>query len=506
MASFTTRFLILAGGMVATCCQLQAQALVHVDPGLESAVKWKWRVVPSNPSAWGLPIPEIAPPPVAPQVGQPSAPGPAAPLNIGDTYVVKSGDRLVFIAKHLGRTVNQLKTFNGLTTDLIKVGQVLKVPTIAEARAIEPFPTPQVKTPGGKGKAPAKRNAPDDLALKVFLDRELFTAGPIDDKSSLLFGKVLQLYQSGHPDAADLDVLKKKAQVAVNDGLATYTIKPEDFRFIAPPKAAISDAKSKSGKAHPEASALKYQELTSATMLAYQTPWEFVAERFHCDEAFLRHLNGQIKKVPSAGTELIVPNVIPFEIERALVEPLQPRADPTNPVGTAITNMELFVIYRGGAPIAAMPISSARPGLKGKGTWTILRALPRPRLATLREPKEQAAPPQALFGAKNPEATPTPAKPILTTEEYLPPGPNNPVGVIWINLAKAGSPETLPYGLHGTNVPEKMTTTESLGGFRMTNWDIARAVHLLPPETPLEWKQLTAATPAAAPAQAAPAR
>jgi lipoprotein-anchoring transpeptidase ErfK/SrfK len=62
------------------------------------------------------------------------------------------------------------------------------------------------------------------------------------------------------------------------------------------------------------------------------------------------------------------------------------------------------------------------------------------------------------------------------------------VGVYWINLAKADSTTPLPYGLHGTGIPNRMKTQESLGGLRLTNWDIARAVRMLPEGTPLAWK------------------
>jgi hypothetical protein len=33
-----------------------------------------------------------------------------------------------------------------------------------------------------------------------------------------------------------------------------------------------------------------------------------------------------------------------------------------------------------------------------------------------------------------------------------------------------------------------MKTQESIGGLRLTNWDIARAVRMLPEGTPLAWK------------------
>jgi len=47
----------------------------------------------------------------------------------------------------------------------------------------------------------------------------------------------------------------------------------------------------------------------------------------------------------------------------------------------------------------------------------------------------------------------------------LPPGPNNPVGVVWIGLDRPG------YGIHGTPAPEQVGRTESHGCFRLANWN-----------------------------------
>ena len=52
-----------------------------------------------------------------------------------------------------------------------------------------------------------------------------------------------------------------------------------------------------------------------------------------------------------------------------------------------------------------------------------------------------------------------------TQKLVLPPGPNNPVGVVWIGLDKPG------YGIHGTPAPEQIGRTESHGCFRLANWD-----------------------------------
>ena len=77
---------------------------------------------------------------------------------------------------------------------------------------------------------------------------------------------------------------------------------------------------------------------------------------------------------------------------------------------------------------------------------------------------------------------------MLVAEQDLAAGPNNPLGIVWINLAKSDSTDPLPYGLHGTSIPGRMNSQESIGGLRLANWDIIRAVRLLPPGTPLQWK------------------
>lgn len=46
-----------------------------------------------------------------------------------ETYVVQRGDSLYSIARKLGTTVDKLKNFNNLTSNLLSVGQVLKIPT-----------------------------------------------------------------------------------------------------------------------------------------------------------------------------------------------------------------------------------------------------------------------------------------------------------------------------------------------------------------------------------------
>src|SRR3546814_5144653 len=48
----------------------------------------------------------------------------------------------------------------------------------------------------------------------------------------------------------------------------------------------------------------------------------------------------------------------------------------------------------------------------------------------------------------------------------IPPGPNNPVGLVWVDLSKEH------YGIHGTPEPATIGKTQSHGCIRLTNWDV----------------------------------
>lgn len=61
----------------------------------------------------------------------------------------------------------------------------------------------------------------------------------------------------------------------------------------------------------------------------------------------------------------------------------------------------------------------------------------------------------------------------------LPPGPNNPVGTVWIGLDRPG------YGIHGTPRPEEVGRTESHGCFRLANWNAEYLRRLVSIGTPV---------------------
>jgi lipoprotein-anchoring transpeptidase ErfK/SrfK len=68
------------------------------------------------------------------------------------------------------------------------------------------------------------------------------------------------------------------------------------------------------------------------------------------------------------------------------------------------------------------------------------------------------------------------------TKATIKPGPNNPVGVVWIDL------NAEHYGIHGTPEPARIGYSQSHGCVRLTNWDAARVAALVGPNTPVIFK------------------
>lgn len=68
-------------------------------------------------------------------------------------------------------------------------------------------------------------------------------------------------------------------------------------------------------------------------------------------------------------------------------------------------------------------------------------------------------------------------------DALLPPGPNSPVGVVWIDLSKEH------YGIHGTPEPQTIGRTESHGCVRLTNWDAARLALMVDSSTAVVFQE-----------------
>jgi LysM repeat protein/lipoprotein-anchoring transpeptidase ErfK/SrfK len=481
-------------------------AIPTIEPGLEQAVKWQWKAEPSDAAAWGIPVEAPAETlavtpavPGTPAVATKTTPAakiaPKGPPATMLDHVVVKGDSLTLIGRANGVTVDQLKIFNEMKNDRIIIGQVVKVPgekeiqamiaTAAASAQAAAKAAPKKTSPEKARKAPPplQETAPVLIATKphralppaawaasqlvliqAFLDRQGFTIGPIDGTAGPMYDAAYKSFEKAQPGQLHTPEGQPSAGMkAIGGPYVEYVLTAADMRWISPQSITAPVRKTKSKAVEPPPPT--FEELTHETFLAYRSTWEFVAERFHAAESFLRHINPGVKNPNAPGAVFLVPNVLPFEIEKALDEPLQPAADSAAPISASMVGLNRLVIRRGDAVIASMPVSSARPGLHGRKTWKILAAIPRPKLTSTGDAATPSAAPLTLAA-----------------------GPNNPTGIVWISLAKSGDPTPLPYGLHGTSIPGTMAKQESIGGFRLTNWDIARAVRLLPEGTELKWE------------------
>lgn len=511
-------FLAVAGNLSAQSKSGGAKPPIPtVEAGLEDAVKWRWRIEPGEPSKWGIPI--VLATPSTPSTASGTAtnsstsatpirpPQPLGPPEQPLVHEVTRGDTLTVIARRYGVGVDHLKKANEMTSDLIRIGQKLQVPSRAQILAMAPPPPPETKPAEGAQptvsvKPPVEETRPAIIVPKYtrplngeaqrsshvtltqsFLSRKLFSCGPIDGADGGLYQSAIAAYRAAYPGELDYSAGETPAVLrALGGAYREYTLRPEDYRWIAPGASGTSSNRSTPRGQTARDPDPDWKALTTGDFLAYRSAWEFVAERFHCSESFLRRLNSSIKSTPKPGTLFLVPNVEPFEIDNIFDDPIQPEVPPDEPVVAKIINNAWLEVWHGDQLKARVPVSAARPGLRGRGTWKILKAMPHPRLVCT---GEWSSPPKvAEIGLSNAEV-------ILKPPPYnavIPPGPNNPLGPLWIDLAKSGETEPLPYGLHGTSIPGYLTRQESLGGFRLTNWDLARIVRLLPAGTDLKWE------------------
>jgi lipoprotein-anchoring transpeptidase ErfK/SrfK len=176
------------------------------------------------------------------------------------------------------------------------------------------------------------------------------------------------------------------------------------------------------------------------TALDYETILELVAEKSHAHPALIKQLNPAAGWTNvTAGTTLQVPDV-------TLDEPPGKAAFARISLSEKIleafdTDSNLLVHF----PCSIAQKVEKRP----VGELHVAVVAPNPNYTF--DPQ--------LF----PESVE--AKDAPDVKLILPPGPNNPVGAVWIGLDKTG------YGMHGTPRPEDVGRTESHGCFRLANWN-----------------------------------
>lgn len=262
-------------------------------------------------------------------------------------------------------------------------------------------------------------NGPGMLAIQVMLDRARFSPGEIDGRGGPNTTRAIDAFEK----ATRMTMAEAAARPAVEATVA-YTITSDDEAgpFTEVPADMMAKAK--------------------LTRLAYASPVEALAERFHASPALLERLNPSARFV--AGESVQVPNVTAAP-------------EPGSGAGVSITvsrrTSALTLTDRSGAVIYHAPVTTgSRRDPLPLGEWKVT--------AIVRNPAYNYNP--DLFW----DADPAHAK------ARLPPGPNGPVGVVWIDLSKPH------YGIHGTPQPGKVGHTSSHGCVRLTNWD-ANAVAAL---------------------------
>jgi lipoprotein-anchoring transpeptidase ErfK/SrfK len=357
--------------------------------------------------------------------------------------------------------------------DPFKVNAVLRVALVA-VLITSSIPQASAKRKAARTSKPTKADVEAATRLQVFLDRANFGPGKIDGRYNDLTRKALAIYRESRgeqqqtspspkskrksnaaPDVAGLDL------ASVDPVFIPYTVTDAGLQNIGPlPKEPAQQAK------------LKF--------LPYRDAADAIAEKFHSDVHFFEQLNPGKLKTIKPGDQLMVPNVEPFEL--ASVKDIkpgsevasqaanevedQPDAQAENPgenkgatANVAVnvdTKTNILQVHDGEKLIAAYPVTVGSAQTASPiGEWKVRRIS---KMPTFRYDKEMLQ-----HGQRS------------GNFHLLPPGPRNPVGVMWIALNKKG------IGIHGTNDPGSIGHAASHGCIRLANWDVVRLATKIKP-------------------------
>lgn len=277
---------------------------------------------------------------------------------------------------------------------------------------------------------------PSVLRAQVLLDRARFSVGPIDGR----WGKNSEIavywfqQQNGLEATGDVDESTFRVLAHLNASfgptLVNYTITPDDAKGPFTP---IPD---------------DVYEQEDLECLCYENLGELVAEKFHATRDLLEALNPNIEfDQLAAGATLLVPNVRRPEDEASLPK-----------FAKIMISVEGSYLHGVGADGKVLFHAPTTLGSEYDPSPTETLEI----VNTTFNPWFHYQP--TLFHEvpdDNPEAN-------------LKPGPNSPVGVVWIALSKEH------YGIHGTSDPDSIGYASSHGCVRLTNWDAHEVAHRTP--------------------------
>ena len=263
------------------------------------------------------------------------------------------------------------------------------------------------------------------VRIQVLLDRLHFSPGVIDGYDGENVRKAVAAYQeannlpiNGRPDDALLTRLERGDNA---QALAPYVLTEEDVGgpFVRVPQ--------------------DLEAQSRLEQLGYGSAVEALAERFHMDEDLLRSLNPGVD-FTQAGTEIVVASVgggLDGQVARIDID----KDELTLRAYDASNRMLAFY------PVTISEDNTPTGELEVTGI--------------------------AFNPTYNYDASELPSFNDNSGREFvIQPGPNNPVGLVWIALNRDG------YGIHGTPNPQLISKTSSHGCVRLTNWDavdLARA-------------------------------
>jgi lipoprotein-anchoring transpeptidase ErfK/SrfK len=270
---------------------------------------------------------------------------------------------------------------------------------------------------------------------QVLLDRLDVSPGVIDGETGENAGKAIVAFQrsrglevSGKLDQATWDKLCESTSAPV---LIAYTVTEDDVRGPFMPKIPRD-----------------FEGMARLHRLSYRSPAQLLAEKFHTSEELIKLLNPG-KTLDRAGTVITVPNVVDARPEGQVFRIEVDK--PAKVVRAFGRDDELVAFYPASIGSSDKPAPSGTYGVRQVVKNPTYHYDPRFRFKGVRARKK------------------------LT----IAPGPNNPVGLVWIDLTKAS------YGIHGTPRPEEIGKTQSHGCIRLSNWDALDLAKRVPKGTPV---------------------